>query len=412
MDNPHSEATTSRILYFDHAATTPVRDEVREAMAPYLSDTFGNPSSGHAPGRAARAALDDARARIAEALGTDPGEIVFVRGGTEADNLAVLGRALAAEAAGEIPTVVCSSIEHRAVLDAAAEVERRGGRAIRLPVRRDGTVDPGALDDALESHPSVVSVMWVNNEVGVVQPVEKIGRRCREAGVPFHTDAIQAIGKVPVKLAGAPVDLASFTGHKISGPKGVAALYVREGVEVRPLVHGGGQERGLRAGTEDVAGAVGLAEAIALAVAEREREARRLAALRRRLEEGLQKRIPGLRVNARGAPRAPHIASVSIPGVERDLLLAALDVEGIAVSGGSACASGSTRASHVLEAMLEPREAREAAVVRFSLGPLTGEAEVEAVLRAVPRVVERLREAAPPAGGIARTDRGMTAGRG
>lgn len=377
--------------YFDHAATTPLRPEVREAMEPYLAGSFGNPSSMHGVGREAARALRDARRRVAEALGAEPGEIYFVRGGTEADNLAVKGRVGLGRDGGP-PVVACSAVEHRAVLEAAEALEGHGARLHRIPVDRDGTVALDAVDEALASAPDVVSVMWVNNEVGTVEPVEAVADRCRERGVAFHTDAVQALGKLPVDVREVPMDLASFTGHKIQGPKGTGVLFVRGGTELRPLLHGGGQERGLRPGTQDVAGAVGMAAAVELAVSERDAEARRLGELRRRLEEGLTGAVPGLRVTAAGARRAPHIAHVAVPGVEWDALLVSLDVEGFAVSGGSACSSGAVETSHVLEAMLPPEEAREPAV-RFSLGPLTGEDGVRRAVERVPAVIRRLREA-------------------
>lgn len=377
-------------IYLDHAATTPVRPEVREAMAPYLSDVFGNPSSVHRFGRAARAALETARERIAVALGASPGEIYFVRGGTEGNNLALLGRARAAERGGRRPVVAYSAIEHKSVLGAVQEVEARGGEAVRIAVTPSGLVDPEALHAALARRPAVLSVMWVNNEAGMVQDVAAIGGCCREAGVVFHTDGVQALGKVPVRLDAVPVDLATFTGHKIYGPKGLGVLFVRDGVELHPLVHGGGQERGLRPGTEDVASAVGLAEAIVLAVQEQEALALRLAALRQRLETRLRAALPDLVVFGDQAPRAPHILNAGVPGVDLEVLLVTLDLEGIAVSSGSACQSGAVEPSHVLRAMLG-EDAEVPASVRFSLGRFTTADEIDAVADAMVRVVERLR---------------------
>lgn len=373
-------------IYLDYAATTPVRREVREAMRPYLDARFGNPSSVHRWGREARAALEDARDRLATVLGASASEVIFTRGGTEADNLAVLGRAR------KLPgrPVVCSAIEHKAVLATAEAAEEEGHPLHLLDCDGQGQVDPAQLDGVLGDEPAVVSVMWVNNEIGAVQPVAEIAERCAAAGVAFHTDAVQALGKVRVRVDEVPVALASFSAHKIGGPKGVGALFVRRGTQLAPLIHGGGHERGLRAGTEDVAGAVGMAVAAELAEAERESCAARLAGLRDRLEAGLRARIPDLVVNGAGGPRAPHICNVSVPGAPNDGLLLTLDMEGIAASSGSACSSGAVKPSHVLLALGLPEEVA-APSLRFSLGRDTSDDEIERVLRVLPPLVERLR---------------------
>lgn len=383
-------------LYLDHAATTPVRSEVLEAMTPYLQGVFGNPSSTHRWGRQAAAALADARADLAGALGARFGEIHFVRGGTESDNLAVLGRVARLRGDGHTPTVVVSAVEHKAVLDAAHHATARGaGHLVTLSVAQDGTADTGALDRALARGPAVVSVMWVNNETGLVLPVEELAARARAEGATFHTDAVQAVGKLPVRVDEAPVDLLTATGHKLGGPKGTGLLWVREGTHLAPLLHGGGQERALRPGTEDVAGAVGLATAVRLAVAEREAEAPRLAALRDTLEASLASRVAGLRVNGGGAPRAPHISSVSVPGVDGSALIMALDLEGLAVSGGSACNSGVSAGSHVIAALYGAGDAH--ATVRFSLGRGTTRDEVERAVAVTADVAARLRALEPKA---------------
>lgn len=377
-----------RDLYLDHAATTPVRPEVRAAMEPYLSEAFGNPSSAHAWGRKAQAALEDARARIAGALGARPREIVFVRGGTESDNLAVLGRARAARLQGREPRIGVSAVEHKAVLEAAEAVAAEGGHLVRIGVDTTGALDEEALDAVLEDGLDVLSVMWVNNEVGTVLPVPAVAERARERGVALHSDAVQAVGKVPVRVDEVPVDLLTVTGHKIYGPKGAAILFVREGTEMAPTLFGGGQEGGLRPGTSDVAGAVGLAEALVRAVEERETEARRLSGLRDALEKGLRDSIPGLRIHGEAGPRAPHISNVGIPDVEAETLLAAMDMEGVAISGGSACESGTTRPSHVLEAMQGTDDVF--APLRFSLGRETDRRDVDAAVETTVQVVERL----------------------
>lgn len=375
-------------LYLDHAATTPVRPEVRAAMASIQDGVFGNPSSLHRWGREAAAALEEARATCARALGAQASEIAFVRGGTESDNLAVSGRASRLRADGHTPTVVVTAIEHSAVLDAARHATARGaGRLVTLAVAADGSVDLDRLEAAADGS-SVVSMMWVNNETGLELPVTEAAARAREAGATFHTDAVQAVGKRPVRVDEVPVDLLTVTGHKIYGPKGTGLLYVRSGTAVSPLLHGGGQERGLRPGTEDVAGAVGLATALDLAVREREAEHGRLRALRDALEARLSETIPGVRINAAGAPRAPHVSSVSVPGVDGAALLMSLDLEGLAVSGGSACHSGASRGSHVIAALYG--EDDPYATVRFSLGRGTTEQDVARAAAIAAAVVARL----------------------
>jgi cysteine desulfurase len=374
-------------IYLDHAATSPLRGEVREAMLPYLEERFGNPSSLHRWGREARAALEDARARLAEVLGAAPLEVLFTRGGTEADNMAVLGRAHFAPG----QPVVCSAIEHKAVLAAAKATTRITGSSFHVvPVDANGVVREEELYALLDPKPAVVSVMWANNEVGAVQPVARIAERCREAGAVFHTDAVQAFGKLPVRMDEVPAAMLSLSAHKVGGPRGVGALFVRKGTRFHPLVYGGSQERGLRPGTEDVAGAVGLAVAAELAAHDREAEMGRLGALRDRLEAGLRAAVPELVVNAAGAERLPTVLNVCIPGVDSGTLVPALDLEGIAASGGSACSSGASAPSHVLTAMGLDEHAASPSV-RFSLGRETTAEEIDRALAVVPEVVARLR---------------------
>jgi len=382
-------------IYLDYAATTPMRDEVFEAMAPYHREAFGNPSSAHRWGREAQAALETARGRIADALGAKRREIVFVRGGTESDNLALLGRADATRARSGTPCIVTSAIEHKAVLDAARAIEAEGGRAVVLPVDVHGTLDMDALDGAFEASPCLVSVMWVNNEVGVVQPMKEIVERCGAHGVSVHTDAVQAIGKLPIRLDEIALDLLSLSGHKLYGPKSAGALFVREGTEVHARIHGGGQEAGLRPGTQDVAGAVGLAEAVCLAVEEQEANRAHYLGLRDRLLSRLRADVPELRVHGEGAEVAGHVVSVGSPGIAPEMLMISLDMEGLAVSGGSACQSGSTSVSHVLAAMYG--EDALPAAIRFSFGRSTTEQEIDRAAAATIRVVERLRTSAVPA---------------
>jgi cysteine desulfurase len=374
-------------IYLDHAATSPLRGEVREAMLPYLEERFGNPSSLHRWGREARAALEDARARLAEVLGAAPLEVLFTRGGTEADNMAVLGRAHFAPG----QPVVCSAIEHKAVLAAAKATTRITGSSFHVVrVDANGVVREEELYALLDPKPAVVSVMWANNEVGAVQPVARIAERCREAGAVFHTDAVQAFGKLPVRMDEVPAAMLSLSAHKVGGPRGVGALFVRKGTRFHPLVYGGSQERGLRPGTEDVAGAVGLAVAAELAARDREAEMGRLGALRDRLEAGLRAAVPELVVNAAGAERLPTVLNVCIPGVDSGTLVPALDLEGIAASGGSACSSGASAPSHVLTAMGLDEHAASPSV-RFSLGRETTAEEIDRALAVVPEVVARLR---------------------
>ncbi|MEJ2206822.1 MAG: cysteine desulfurase family protein [Gemmatimonadota bacterium] len=376
-------------IYLDHAATTPVRAEAREAMASVQERLFGNPSSIHSWGREASAALEQARADCAGALGAAAGDVYFVRGGTESDNLAVLGRVAMLRADGHRPPVAVTRVEHKAVLDAAHHATaREAGRLTLLEVGRDGTLDLDALDAAVARGPSVVSIMWVNNETGMVLPVPEIAERLAGTDATVHTDAVQAVGKVPVRLDDVPLDLLTVTGHKIYGPKGTGLLFVRGGTEIAPLLHGGGQERGLRPGTEDVSGAVGMATALRLAVEEQEEESRRLEALRVELETELGVRHSGLRVNAGNAPRAPHVSSLAIPGIDGQALLMSLDLQGIAASGGSACNSGAAAASHVISALYGRHDSH--ATVRLSLGRSTTDVEVERAVDVLSEIISKL----------------------
>ena len=376
-------------IYLDHAATTPIRPEVREGMMAILDGDFGNPSSAHRWGRRAAARLEQARERVAEAIGADRSEVYFVRGGTESDNMAILGHAGAVRRRGDAPFAVVSAVEHKAVLSAAHEVGERGGRWSTLPVYADGTLDLDALDMALADGASIVSVMTVNNEVGIHLPIETVMERTRAHGAVFHTDAVQALGKVPVSVEDLPIDLLSLTGHKIYGAKGTGVLFVRRGVELTPLIFGGGQERTLRPGTEDVAGAVGMSIAVDLAVQEQESEADRIRGLRDLLQSRLESGIAGLRIHGDVPNRAPHILNVGIPNVDPEALLAGLDLEGIAASAGSACDSGAQRASHVLEALYGRLQG--VAALRFSPGHATTEDDVIHAADATLRVLELIR---------------------
>jgi len=385
-------------IYLDHAATTPVRPEVRGAMLPFLSDeAFGNPSSAHAFGRAARAALEHAREQLAGALGVQPSEVVFTSGGTEADNMAVLGTALTQlQGPGHAAHLLSSPTEHKAVLASLHEAEPLGATTTLLPVDEDGVVDLDALEASLTGRatggrPTLVSVMWVNNETGAVQPVARIAERCVACGVPFHTDAVQAFGKIPVNLGALPVTLATVTAHKIGGPKGVGALIVRERASVRGMVHGGGQQGGLRPGTENIAGAVGFGVAAELAAREQPRVSAELRAMRDALQAALLARVKDAVVHGAGADRGPNILSVSAPGTDSEAMLMHLDLAGLACASGSACTTGSIEPSHVLAAMgVTPDLAR--AAVRFSLGALSHADQVPRIAETYERVVARVRE--------------------
>ena len=379
-------------VYLDHAATTPVRPEVLEAMLPYFGATsFGNPSSAHRFGRTARAGLEQARREVALAIGAEPSQVIFTSGGTEADNLAIIGTALAARDRGEPMRIVTAATEHKAILAAAHQVVKLGGSEEILPVGRSGLVDLAAFERALERKPAVVSVMWVNNETGVRQPVEAIAARCAEALVPFHSDAVQAFGKIALSLIDTPCAFLTLSGHKIGAPKGVGALVVRDRKAVDAIIHGGGQQFGIRPGTENVAGAVALGRAATLAGREVGTESVRLAGLRDGLAAALTAAVPGLVLNGADAPRAPHVLNVAVPGGDNEALLMHLDLAGIAASGGSACSTGAREASHVLVAMGLERNVALASV-RFSLGHETTEQDTARLVAVFPGVVEKVRQ--------------------
>jgi len=376
-------------VYLDHAATTPVRREVVEAMEPFFGPRFGNPSSVHRWGREARAALDEARERVARCLGAKPDEICFTSGGTEADNLAVLGPLRSQQAKGR-SAIVSTPIEHKAVLATVHHAVHHGATERMLDVTSDGVVDLSSLDRALDDAVAVCTVMWVNNEVGTIQPVPQIAERVKARGGVMHTDAVQAFGKVDFSLKSVPVDLLTISGHKIGAPKGAGAVFIRRGTKIDPMFHGGSQDRGRRPGTENVAAAVALARASELAVEERETECARLKALRDQLEEGLLARIPDAVIHGRGAPRASHIVNISVPGTDSESLLMALDLAGVAASSGSACQSGSVTPSHVLSAM-GVRPELSVAAVRMSLGALTTPEGIARVVELFPALIAKAR---------------------
>jgi cysteine desulfurase len=381
-------------VYLDHAATTPVRPEVLEAMLPYLGvSNFGNPSSAHRFGRNARAGLEQARKDVAHAVGAEPSQVIFTSGGTEADNLAIIGGALAARDRQQAMRVLTTAIEHKAILAAAHHVVHLGGEEEILPVGSDGTVDLLQFEEALHRKPSIASVMWVNNEIGVIQPIPALAELCAAHGVLFHTDGVQAFGKVPVRVSETRCTLLSLSGHKIGAPKGIGALVVRDRKAIEAIIHGGGQQFGIRPGTENVAGAVALGKAALLAVSEQAETAARLARLRDELAERLRAAIPDLIVNGESSPRAPHVLNVSVPGTDGEAMLMHLDLAGIAASGGSACSTGSVEPSHVLTAMGVPRSLALGSI-RFSLGHETDAGDIDRVASIFPGVVGKVRQLA------------------
>lgn len=378
-------------VYLDHAATTPVDPRVLEAMLPYFTAMPGNASSLHAFGQDARAGVDQARVKVAGLIGARPGEIVFTSGATEADNLAVFGVALAQEARGR--HVVTSGIEHHAVLEACRFLEGRGWAVTYVPVDGGGVVDPDDLRQALRPDTVLVSVMAANNEVGSLQPLAEIGRLARERGIPFHTDATQMAGALPMSVGESDVDLLSLSGHKRYGPKGVGALYVRAGTPLARVQHGGDHERGRRGGTENVAGIVGLGAALGLAADEMADEVIRVTALRDRLIAGALA-IPGAHLNGARTPRLPNNVNVSFDGTDGQSLVIGLDLHGVAASSGAACSAGSLDPSHVLLALGLPPELA-AGAVRLTVGRHTTEADVDYAIGALRRVVASVRQGAP-----------------
>jgi cysteine desulfurase len=382
--------------YLDHAATTPMLPEAIAAVTAAMG-AVGNPSSLHAAGRAARRRVEESRESLAAAIGARPSEVILTAGGTESDNLAVKGIYWARRAADpRRRRIIVSAIEHHAVLDSVGWlVEREGAEVTWLPVDRSAAVSPAALRDAIESDPgsvALVSVMWANNEVGTVQPISALAAIAREHGVPMHSDAVQAVGAVPVDFAASGLDALTMTGHKLGGPSAAGALLLRRDVDCVPLLHGGGQEREVRSGTLDVAGAVGLAVATALAVERRDTVAPRVSALRDALVDGVLARVPDVTVNGHPTRRLPGVANLTFAGCEGDALLMLLDARGIECSTGSACSAGVAQPSHVLTAMgAGPAEAR--GTLRFSLGHPSTAADVAAALDAIRPAVERARRA-------------------
>ena len=375
-------------IYLDHAATTALSPEALREMMPYLTECYGNPSSVHGPGREARRALDQARRRLAAVLGAEPREILFTSGGSESDNWAIKGIALSRREAGR--HVITSAIEHHAVLHACRWLEAQGFEVTYLPVDREGRVDPAEAERAIRKDTVLISVMTANNEIGTLQPVAEIGEIARRHGIPFHTDAVQALGAVPLDVRELPADLMSLSAHKFHGPRGVGALYLRKGIRIESLIHGGAQERGLRAGTENLAGIVGMARAAELAVQNLAERTARVARLRDELIRGIRERIPEAVLNGSETERLPGNVHFTFPEVDGEALLLRLDLAGIACSGGSACTSGSAEPSHVLAALGQDERLSRGGL-RMTLGEENTEAEIREVLTVLPEIVRDLR---------------------
>jgi cysteine desulfurase len=376
-------------IYFDHNATTPVDPAVIQTVAKVLAEEFGNASSVHHFGQRAKAVMDEARSSVAALIGAEPSEVVFTSGGTESDNFAIRGVAEALEPTGR-RHLIASSIEHEAVLTTFKALARRGWRTTLLPVGTSGIVDPAALAEALADDTALVSVMHANNEIGTVQPIEELARIAHARGAMFHTDAVQSVGKIPVDVKALGVDLLSLSAHKFNGPKGVGAFWIKRGARVTAILTGGKHERSRRAGTENVPGIAGLGHAARLAAAKLPVESLRLAALRNRLEEAILARVPGTAINGAREPRVPNTTNISFEAVEAESLLIALDLEGVAVSTGSACSSGTLEPSHVLKAMGLPSP-RTQNSIRLSLGAGNTDAEVDFVVSKLPALVDKLR---------------------
>jgi len=379
-------------IYLDHAATTPVHPEVLKAMLPYFTEKFGNASTIYFFGREAKAAIEGAREQFAKAIGADISEIIFMSGGTEADNNTIMGVAYANKKKGN--HIITSKIEHHAVLETCHYLEKEGFEVTYLPVDKDGLVNPEDVKKAIKKTTILVSVMFANNEIGVINPIKEIGKICREAGVYFHTDAVQALGSVPINVEEMNIDLLAVSAHKLYGPKGVGAMYIRKGVKCSSITHGGEQEKRRRAGTENVAGIVGFGKAVELAVRDLPKESARLTTLRNRLIKGLKESIPEIVLNGHPEKRLPGNVNVAVKYIEGESMLLNLDMDGICASSGSACTSGSLEPSHVLKAIGVPVELAHGSI-RFSLGKSTTEDDIITVLKVFPEIVERLRALSP-----------------
>ena len=382
-----------KTTYMDYSATTYVKPEVLDAMMPFFTEKFGNPSSFYGISRETKMAVDNARTQVAKAINCDPNEVYFTGGGSEADNWAIKGIATAHMKKGN--HIITTKIEHHAVLHTCEFLEKFGFEVTYLDVNEEGFIDLKQLESAITDKTILVSIMFANNEIGTIQPIKEIGALCREKKVLFHTDAVQAVGSVPVDVKEMNIDLLSLAGHKLYGPKGIGALYIRRGIRIDNLIHGGGQERGRRAGTENIPGVVGLGKAIELATENIEENRARLTVLRDKLIDGILERIPYARLNGpRGDKRLPGNSNISFEFIEGESILLSLDFEGICASSGSACTSGSLDPSHVLLAIGLPHEKAHGSL-RTTLGAASTEEDVEKLLNELPPIIERLRNMSP-----------------
>ncbi len=388
-------------IYLDYAATTPIEPKVLKKMLVFLKNNFGNPSSIHSFGQEAKTAIEEAREKIASSLNCSSSEVFFTGSATEANNIAILGIVRAAKRQGiKNPHIIVSQIEHHAVLEPCRQLEKEGAETTYLPVDKKGLVNLSDIKKAIKKNTVLISVMYANNEIGSIQPIGQISQLIGQAEhsighkIYFHTDAVQAFNYLNCDVKKLGVDLLTLSGHKIYGPKGIGALYVRQNTPLEPVIFGGGQEQGLRPGTENTASIIGFAEAVQIAAQEREKEAKRIKPLRDKLIKGLLQKIPGAKLNGPQESRLPNNVNVSIPGIEGESMLISLDQEGIAASTGSACSSRSLRPSHVLLAIgLTPEQAHGS--LRFSLGKYTTRQDIEKVLAVLPKIVKRLREISP-----------------
>lgn len=381
-------------IYLDHNATTPVDPAVIDAMLPFLAGEFGNASSIHTFGQRARAAVETAREQVAALLNAKPQEIVFTSGGTESDNHAIFGVVQPLLDSTPRPHVITTSIEHEAVLNTCQALEKRGAAVTYVPVSREGIVDIDALRGAIRPETALIAVMQANNELGTVQPLAEIGRIAAEHEIYFHSDAVQSAGKIPIDVQALQLDLLSISAHKLYGPKGVGAIYIRGGTQLRQFLYGGHHQRGFRPGTENVAGIVGLGKAAELARASLTHDCSFVAKFRDKLEQDLLARVPDCRANGAAAPRTPNTSNITFSGIEGEALVIALDLKGLACSTGAACSSGAVEPSHVLTAIgLPASEAR--ASIRFSLGRRTTDTEIDTTLEIVPVAVAQLRKLSP-----------------
>ncbi|MBP5427451.1 MAG: cysteine desulfurase NifS [Clostridiales bacterium] len=381
-----------KVIYLDNAATTRMRQEVLDAMLPYFIENYGNASSVYSVGRKSKAVLDEARTSVAKSLGAKDREIFFTGGGSESDNWAIKGVAFANRSKGN--HIITTKIEHHAVLHTCQYLEKQGFEVTYLPVDKDGLVSLKDLEDAIRPTTILITVMFANNEIGTIEPIKEIGAIAKKHNIYFHTDAVQAVGHVPINVSELNIDLMSFSSHKFCGPKGVGGLYIKSGVKIDSLIHGGAQERGKRASTENIAGVIGMAKALELAVTEMEQENKRILTLREELINQIFEKIPHVRLNGSREKRLPSNVNFSIQYIEGESLLLMLDMMGICASSGSACTSGSLDPSHVLLAIGLPHEIAHGSL-RLSLGRETTKEDVEEVLRVLPGIVERLRDMSP-----------------